>query len=276
MNNFRLGVVLESLGLPVRGGLAAAAKLGVQGVQVDAVGDLAHDRLGTTGRREFRNLLRSFDQTLAAVGVPLRHGLDTFAHQQQRLDHIKAVMQMAYDLGARQVVVPLPRLPDPDEKPAADATPFLSFKEPSKAEVLKDSLLALGSHGDRIGVSVCLETGLDAAAAVAAHLGGFESGSLKVTFDPANFLTNGHDPLNSLMSLGRWVSHVHARDVRTGTAAGGAKEVAVGAGEIEWLSLAAGLSAVDYRGFVCVERSGAAGDVAAGVAFLRRFIPAPA
>ena len=136
MNQFHLGVVLESLGLPVRAGLSAAAKLGVQGVQIDAVGDVAHDALGTTGRREFRNLLRSFNQTLAAVSVPLRHGLDTFAHQQQRIDHLKAVMQLAYDLGANKLVVPLPRLPKADEKPADEPTPFLFFKEPSKAELL--------------------------------------------------------------------------------------------------------------------------------------------
>lgn len=275
MNQFKLGVVLESLGLPVRAGLSAASKLGVQGVQVDAVGDLAHDKLGATGRREFRTLLRSFDQELAAVGVPLRHGLDTFANQQQRLDHIKQTMQLAYDLGAKKVVVPLPRLPKPDEKPVADATPFLFFKEPSKAEVLKESLLALGSHGDRIGVLVCLEAGVDSGEAVKAHLDGFESGSLRITFDPANFLSHGHDPLANLMALGQRIVHVHARDARTSTASGGPQEVAVGAGEVEWMGLVAGLSAVNYGGFVCVERTGAEGDVPAGVSFLRRFIPAP-
>lgn len=281
MNQFQLGVVLESLGLPVRAGLMAAAKLGVQGVQVDAVGDLAHDRLGTTGRREFRTLLRSFNQELAAVGVPLRHGLDTFAHQQQRLDYVKQSMQLAYDLGAKKVVVPLPRIPKADEKPpapaAADPFPILSFgpKEPGKAVVLRESLVALGGYGDRIGVTVCLETGLDSGAESVAYLDGFESGSLRVTFDPANFLSNGHDPLTSLMSLGKRVSHVHARDARSGTA-GGPKEVAVGAGEVEWMSLAAGLSAVDYRGFVCVERNGAEAEMPASVAFLRRFIPMPA
>ena len=110
---------------------------------------------------------------------------------------------------------------------------------------------------------------------MAAYLDGFESGSLRATFDPANFLANGHDPLASLMALGKRVEHVHARDARTNTA-GGAKEVAVGAGEVEWMGVAAGLSAIDYRGFVCVERTGAEAEVAGSVAFLRRFIPAPA
>lgn len=281
MNQFKLGVVLESLGLPVRSGLMAAAKLGVQGVQVDAAGDLSPDKLGATGRREFRTLLRSFNLELTALSVPLRHGLDTFAHQQQRIDHLKAAMQLAYDLGAKKLVVPLPRLPKADDKPAtpapsADPFPILSFgpKEPSKAVVLRESLLALGGHGDRIGVLLCLEAGLDGGAETSTYLDGFESGSLRVTFDPANFLSNGHDPLTSLMALGKRVAHAHARDARSSTA-GGPKEVAVGAGEIEWMGLVAGLSAIDYRGFVCVERTGAEAEVPASVAFLRRFIPAP-
>lgn len=279
MNQFKLGVVLESLGLPVRSGLMAAAKLGVQGVQVDAAGDLSPDKLGATGRREFRTLLRSFNLDLAALNVPLRHGLDTFTHQQPRLDHIKAAMQLAYDLGTKKVVVPLPRLQKAGEaetpKVPADPFPLIAFaaKEPSKAEVLRESLDALGKHGDRVGVFVCLEAGLDAAAEVNAYLDGFETGSLRVTFDPANFLANGHDPLASLMGLAKKVAHAHARDARTGTAAGGAKEVAVGAGEVEWMGLAAGLGAIDYHGFVCVERTGAEAEVPAGVAFLRRFIP---
>jgi L-ribulose-5-phosphate 3-epimerase len=278
MNQFRLGVVLESLGLPVRAALSAASRLGVQGVQVDATGDLAPDKLGATGRREFRNLLRSFNQDLAALSVPLRHGLDTFATQQQRLDHIKQAMQLAYDLGAKKLTLPLPRIPKADDKPAeapAEPVPIFQFgpKEPSKAEVLRDSLLSLGSHGDRIGVTVCLEAGVDAGSAVSAYLDGFESGSLRVTFDPANFLAHGHDPLSTVMQLGKRVAHVHGRDAVN--AAGGAKEVAAGGGEVEWLGLTAGLGAVDYGGFVCVERTGAPDDVAAGVSFLRRFVPAP-
>jgi hypothetical protein len=51
--------------------------------------------------------------------------------------------------------------------------------------------------------------------------------------------------------------------------------VAVGAGVVEWMGLAAGLGAIDYGGFVCVERTGADGEVPASVAFLRRFVPAP-
>ena len=59
MNRLKIGVRLESLGLPLRRALFEAGQLGVAGVQVDAAGDLSPNRLSETGRREFRHLLRS-------------------------------------------------------------------------------------------------------------------------------------------------------------------------------------------------------------------------
>jgi sugar phosphate isomerase/epimerase len=280
MSHFKLGVVLESFGLPVRQALHEVAQLGVPGVQVDAVGDLAPDKLGDTGRREFRTLLRSFNLQLAAVGCPLRHGLDTFEHQQPRIDHVKKTMQLAFDLGAKKVVVPLPRIPTDEPKPddAPKPVSFLTMNTaPPKAVTLRESLATLGGHGDRIGTLVCLEVGLDAGAALRDYLGTFDTGSLGVTFDPANFVVNGHDPAASLMALAGKVTHAQARDVRTGNASAGPQEVAVGAGDVEWMGLLATLGAVEYRGFVCVERTAGANratDVANGVAFLRRFVPA--
>src|SRR5687767_10435289 len=65
--HMKLGIRLESLAIPVRKGLAEAERLGVAGVQVDAAGDLAPDRLTATGRREFRHLLRGRGLELTAL-----------------------------------------------------------------------------------------------------------------------------------------------------------------------------------------------------------------
>src|SRR5205814_9033752 len=111
MKPLRIGIVAESTGLPVRKAVAEAARRGAQAVQVDAAGDLSPDRLTETGRREFRNLLRSFNQELAALNVPVRHGLDVAENLQPRLDRVRKAMQLAFDLGARRVVVPSPKIP---------------------------------------------------------------------------------------------------------------------------------------------------------------------
>ena len=260
MKPLRLGIVVESTGLPLRAAVAQAAKMGAHGVQVDIGGDLNPDTLGDTGRREFRNLLRSFGQELAALNVPLRRGIDAAEHLQQRLDHIRTAMQLAFDLGSRRVVVPCPKIPG-----ESDAV---------RGPLLRESLLALGTHGDRVGTVLALEIGYDAGAAVKQYLAGFDTGSLRVTYDPANLLMNGHDPLANLAPLQGLLAHVHARDARSAGVSRGLQEVPLGAGDIDWMAFTATLQVLEFDGFVTVERDQGENklkDLADGVKFLRRF-----
>jgi len=259
MNRLKLGVMAEPLGVPFRAAAAAAAKLGVHGLQVEAVGELLPDKLGDTARREIRTVLKGYSLELAAVGVPLRRGLDAAEDQQARIEYVAKAMRLAADLGPRNVVVPCPALPAEPKSARADS--------------LRDALATLAAQGDKLGVRVCLEAGIDPADKLAEYLGTFDTGVLSVAFDPANFLANRHDPLASYTELAGRVAHVHARDVRAG--AGGAKEVPVGAGDVDWLSLVAALEAGGYAGYLVVDRETGDDrpkDVAAGVTFLRRFV----
>ncbi|QJW92761.1 sugar phosphate isomerase/epimerase family protein [Frigoriglobus tundricola] len=260
MKPLRIGIVVESTGLDVRPALVAAARMGAQGIQVDALRDLAPDGLGATGRREFRNLLRSFDLELAALNVPLRRGLDVAEDLQPRLERVRKSMQLAFDLGARRIVVACPKLPDDP------ATP--------RANLMRESLAALGTYGDRIGCVVALEVGYDPSEKVKAYLAGFDTGSLKVTYDPANFLLHGHDPLANLMPLAGLLAHVHARDARSAGLSRGLQEVPVGAGDTDWMAFTATLQVLEYDGFLVVEREQGEdklNDVINGVTFLKRF-----
>lgn len=260
MKPLRIGIVVESTGLPLRQAIAQAAKMQTEGIQVGATGDLAPDRLGATGRREFRNLLRSFNQELAALAVPLRRGLDAHENQQSRLEHLFAAMELAADLGARRLVVPCPKFPDDA------ATP--------RGNTLRETLIALGAHGDRVGCALALEIGFDAGEKVKAYLGGFDTGSLKVTYDPANMLMHGHDPLANLAPLKGLIAHVHARDARSVNLSRGLEEAPLGAGDVDWMVFVATLQVLDFDGFLAVEREQGEDrlrDVAAGVKFLRRF-----
>ena len=262
MKPLKIGIVAESTGLTVRQALVAAARMGARGVQVDAVGDLKPDSLTDTGRREFRNLLRSFDLELAALNVPVRRGLDVAENLQPRIERVRKAMQLAFDLGARRVVVACPKLPD-DE-----ATP--------RAQLMRESLAALGAYGDRIGCAVALEIGFDPAEKVKAYLGSFDTGGLKVTYDPANFVLHGHDPLANLTPLAGFVAHVHARDARSAGLSRGLQEVPVGAGDVDWMALTATLQVLEFDGFVVVDREQGEdklADVTNGVKFLQRFAP---
>jgi len=233
----------------------------VGGVQVDAAGDLAPAQLSQTGRREFRHLLRADNLELTALGCPLRRGLDTAENQQPRLEHVQQVMSLSFDLGPRVTIVQAGRVPVDKDDP--------------RGPVLTESLTVLSGHGDRTGTTLALETGLESGADLRAYLDVFNTGSLAVNFDPANLLLNGFDPYDGLRALQGKVAHTHAKDARRSGASRTVQEVPLGAGDIDWIMYLGVLEEVEYRGWLVVERETGEdrlGDVANGVAFLRRFI----
>ena len=261
MNRLKIAVRLESVGLPLRPALMEAMRLGVTGVQVDAVGDLSPNRLSETGRREFRHLLRSHNLELSAVGCPLRRGLDEAEDQQQRIEHVRKVMTLSFDLGPRVVVLQAGRVPDEGEV--------------ERGRLLTESLTALAAHGDRVGALLALETGLESGESLNGYLSRFDFGALGAGLDPANLLMNGFDLYEAARALNRRILRVDAKDARIVGASRVAKEVPLGHGDIDWMQFLSLLEEVEYRGWLTVERESGddrLADVKAGVAFLRRLI----
>jgi sugar phosphate isomerase/epimerase len=261
MSKLKIGIALEALGLPLRRALQEAERLGVTGVEVAAAGDLAPDRLSQTGRREFRHLLRGHNLELTALRCPLRRGLDVAENQEARIDHVKKVLGLSFDLGPRVTIVQAGQVPEKDDDP--------------RAGLMTEALRALAAHGDRVGATLALETGLESGEGLRKFLDRFDTGSLGVNFDPANLLMNGFNPYESARALQGKIVRVNARDARRAGASRAAQEVPLGHGDIDWLFFAGVLEEVDYRGWLTVQRDGGSSrreDVAGGVSFLRRIV----
>jgi sugar phosphate isomerase/epimerase len=261
MTRLKIGIRLESLGLPLRRALQEAERLGVGGVQVDAAGDLSPNHLSQTGRRELRHLLRAHNLELTALGCPLRRGLDTAQDQQPRIEHVRKVMSLSFDLGPRIVIMEAGRIPGEATDP--------------RAGVLTESLAALGQHGDRTGTTLALETGLESGALLRQFLDRFDTGGLGVNFDPANLLLHGFDPYESARALQGKIVHAHAKDARAASASRAAQEVPVGHGDIDWMQLLGVLEEIEYRGWLVVEQEmgdNRQADIVASVQLLRRFV----
>lgn len=237
----KIGVCLESTGLSFREVLPFAARLGIGGVQVNAVRELSPDQLGDTARREVRNLLKTYNQHLTAFNCPLRYGIDVAENLQPRLEYIRKTMSLAQELGTRTVIIPCPKLPVDGET--------------ARADMMREALADLARHGDRIGVLLSLEFGLDSPDAMKAYVDAFDVGSLKINYDPANMFVNGFDPVQGLMTLHQLIVHTHARDVRKTSISMGASEVSLGSGDINWLAYIATLSVIEYRGWIAIERN---------------------
>ncbi|MBV9122766.1 MAG: sugar phosphate isomerase/epimerase [Planctomycetes bacterium] len=257
----KIGIRLESLGLPFRRGLQESERLGVAGVQVDAVGDLSPNSLSQTGRRELRHLLRSHNLELSALGCPLRHGLDTAEGLEARIDHIRKVLTLSFELGPRIVIVQAGPIPEKPEDPHAAR--------------LTEALLALGHHGDRTGTVLALETGLESGETLRDFLKRFDTGGLGVNFDPANLLMNGFNPYDSARALQGLIVHTHAKEARKAGPSRAAQEVPLGHGDLDWFQYLGVLEEIDYHGWLTLERETGdrrLADITEGVAFLRRLV----
>jgi len=262
MSHVKIGVRLESFALPLRRALQEAERLGVGGVQVDAAGDLSPHALSETGRRAFRHLLRSHNLELTALCCPLRHGLDTPENQEGRIEHVRKVLDLSFDLGPRIAIVQAGRVPAQDE-----VSP--------RAALMTESLTVLGQHGDRSGTVLALETGLESGVALRQFLNRFATGGLGVNLDPANLLMRDFDPYESARALQGKVVHCHAKDARKASSSRAAQEVALGAGDIDWIRFLSVLEEIEYRGWLVVKRDSGGGgteEMGAAVGFLRRFI----
>lgn len=261
MNRLKLGVRLESFGLPFRRALEAAARLGVQGVAIDAVEELAPQQLSQTGRRELGRLLRTHNLALSALGCPLRRGLDTTENQQPRIEHVLRAMTLSCDLGANVVIVQAGQVPEKEDDP--------------RTAPLVESMRALSQFGDRTGARLALETGLESGELLHRFLTRFDSGALGVNLSPANLVVHGFDLYESVRQLHEKILHAHAGDARRASPNRAAQEVPLGHGDIDWLQLLSVFEEVNYHGWLTVApgyQVQGASEITAAVAFLKRLV----
>ncbi len=256
MGRIKLGICLKSLGQPFRRSLPAAQRLGASAVELEAAGELAPQSLTQTGRREILHMLRSHDLTVSAVVCPLRRGIDVAHDLEPRLEQIRQTMALAFDLGPRLVIIPIGKLPDKEDDPALP--------------ILKEALFDLGRHGDRTGVMVALDSGVDSPETLVKFMAGFDVGSLAVNYNPANLVLAGFNPYDAVKTLQKRLVNVNAQDARR-ISPSRVATVALGHGDIDWLQLLANFEEIEYRGPVTVLGDSAA-ELAEGVAFLRRFV----
>ncbi len=241
--------------MPFRRALAEAQKLGAAGIELDAAGEFAPQKLSQTGRRELRHLLRSHDLELTALTCPLRHGLDVAENQEARIDLVKQVMSLSFDLGPRLTVVHAGQIPEKEEG----------------APLLQEALSTLAQHGDRVGAILALETGLASGATLNGYVARFDTGSLGVSLNPGSLLVHQHNPYESARAMRERVVYAHATDARNASRS----VVSLGQGDIDWLQLLGVLEEIEYRQWLVIDKEpgqDSLRDVSAGLAFLRRLI----
>ena len=117
MPALKIGIQIASLRQPFRQVLAAAHRLGVQGVELDARGELRPSQMTETAARQVRNLLDDYGLRVAAVSLPTRRGYDVAEEIEARVTGTKDAIKLAYQLEAPLVLLQLGAIPAEPEGP---------------------------------------------------------------------------------------------------------------------------------------------------------------
>lgn len=225
---------------PIRDQIHEAARLGARGIVVDAIGDLAPHRLGDTGRREVRHILRTSELSLVAVSLPTRRPFDTTEQLDDRIRRADAAFAMAFDLGTSVVL--------------ARVGPVPPQEDGARREIFSTAVRELGLRAEYRGVRLAIETGTEPGEVLRSFLDGLAVPSLAASIDPAALLQAGHDPVPAVRALGELVDHAYASDA-TSTArviAPNPRGFGFPPGALDWDEYVGAFEEIGYRGFLTV------------------------
>jgi sugar phosphate isomerase/epimerase len=225
---------------PVRDQISEAARLGARGVVIDAIGDVAPQRLGETGRRDLRHILRTVELSLVALSLPTRRAFDTTDQLDDRLRRADLAFAMAYELGTNVVLARLGSVP-----PQGDD---------GRREIYANAVRELGMLADHRGVRLAIESGGEPADKLREFLETLGLPTLAVSIDPGGFLQAGIDPIGAMRELADWVAHAYANDA-TGVAnlpAYNPRGFGFPPGALDWEEYLGSLEEISYHGFLTV------------------------
>jgi sugar phosphate isomerase/epimerase len=253
----KIGIQTRSLRQPLRQALITAARLGAQGVEIDARTELPPAELSQTGLRELHKLLGDLGLQVSAVAFPTRRGYDVRDDLERRILATQAAMRFAHDLRTDVVINRIGHI-------AAEDDP--SFTR------LVEALTSLGAYGERIGARLAAQSVEESPQNLDRLLAALPEQSVGIDLHPRGLVFGGYSPLEAVEILGQHVLHVHACDAVRDASTRRASEVELGRGTADLPAILGQLTEFDYRGWVTIERRESTNpipEIENGVAYLR-------
>jgi sugar phosphate isomerase/epimerase len=263
----KIGVIIDSLRLGAKKGIAKAAELGVDGFQIFVTGgEMAPESMTADDRREFKAYVRSKGLVISALCGDLGKGfLDPKANPEV-VRRSKLFLDQAVDLGTTIVTTHIGFLPH-DEKAR-------------EWEIALEAVAELSRYAESRGCFFASETGPESPVLLKKFLDRVPGKGIKANYDPANFIMLGpYDHIGGVKVLKDYIVHTHAKDgvCLLKNEAGGMNqfvEVPLGEGGVAFKYYLKALDDIGYNGFLTIEREVGAdpvADVAQAVRFLRTF-----
>ena len=255
----KIGLQLSSLQLPFQQALLTAARLGVEGVEIDVRNQLSLEELTRTGVRHLRKMLEDVNLRVCAIAFPTRRGYDVLDELDRRVEATKRAMQLAWDLRCNVVVNHIGHIPAEESDPAWGTL----------TQVLSD----IGNYGQRVGATFCAKTGNESGETLLRLIQALPTGGLGIDFDPGAMLLNGFSPNDAAQALGRSILHFRANDAVRDASRHVGEFTQLGRGSCDFPLLLAHLEQHEYRGYVTLQSLGNAAGLAVlsnAVQYLRR------
>lgn len=232
---------------------------------------------------------------VAGLICPTRHALYDDEYLEPRIQTIRNSMSLARKLETSELIIRCGRIPDvradaqsnSQTPQVADvdqlANPFSLGPRPaptqaspeSKFSLLCEILNDLAQHGNHVGCVLNLMVAGYDTQLLTRLLSAVKSGPLNICFDPATAVMTGANVVQTYRDLYQHVGYVRARDALKDVDGAGI-EVPVGDGVVDWIQFLPTLVEANYRGWVCIERSGGESrrsDVEQGVSLLKTITP---
>lgn len=253
--NFKIGIMLDSLRLPVDEALAEAHRLGAEGIQVYCVGgDLHPDRLTGQARQDFLAKVRDNGLVISAWCGELGGFVVDRPEAEHRVSETLKFLELTAATGIKVLT--------------AHVGSFRGQPQ-DKVDNCRWALEQVGKRAEKLGVTFATETGAEPADELRTFLDDLGQPGLGVNYDPANLVMKGWDHLEGVKVLRDYVVHTHAKDGLLGQG----KEVALGDGDVDFPGWVANLNAIGFHGFLAIEREvgeNPSADIARAIGFLQK------
>lgn len=259
MDDFKIGVIIDSFRLGIPDGIKKAREVGAQGIQIYATsGEMAPENLSVAQRKELLDRIKSNGLVVSALCGDLGgHGFTVPEENVWKIEKSKRIMELAKDLETSVVTTHIGVVPEEENHP--------------KRKIMWEACNQLASFGDEIGAAFAIETGPEKSAVLKSFLDSLTARGVRVNLDPANLvMVSGDDPVEAVRNLAPYIVHTHAKDgvmlrkvspesvydpdQQVMFSQEAFREVPLGEGGVHFETYLPALKATRFNGFLTIER----------------------
>ena len=274
---FKIGTLADWFGVGLIEGIKMSQKVGAEGVQLYAMGELDPATITPEGVKAVRRTARDCGQTITALCGELGgHGLCSAEENPAKLEYLKKTLRLAKELDCSIVTTHLGVVP---------------AQKGEEYKVLLDACNQIGRYAASLGACIAVETGPEPVGRLRDFCLACEEG-IRINYDPANLaMVLCADPVAGIYEAGDLIVHTHAKDgvnLRPTTGEyyyglfaklgvdglremGYTRQTPLGQGAVRWKAYLQALIDIGYDGFLTIERESreeAGKDIADAVVFL--------